>query len=77
MLRIFRMFVVLLPVMLLTACSLSTEVQLTPLAPQPVSTQSPLPRLLRVSAHLQVCQYLPELRPLCARLLTIWRPSSR
>ena len=43
MLRIVCVFVVLLAVMLLAACSLSPEVQLTPLAPQPVSTLSPLP----------------------------------
>ena len=43
MLRIVGMFVALLAVMLLVACSLLPEVQPTPLAPQPVSTQSPLP----------------------------------
>jgi len=43
MLHIVRVFVALLAVMLLAACSLSSEVQLTPLAPQPVSTRSPLP----------------------------------
>jgi hypothetical protein len=43
MLHIVRVSVVLLAMLLLSACSLSTEVQLTPLAPQPVSTHSPLP----------------------------------
>ena len=43
MLHIVRVSVALLAVMLLAACSLSTQVQLTPLAPQPVSTRSPLP----------------------------------
>ena len=43
MLHIVRVSVVLLAVMLLAACSLSTELQLTPLAPQPDSTRSPLP----------------------------------
>ncbi len=43
MLRIMGVFVALLAVMLLVACSFSTGVELTPLAPQPVSTQSPLP----------------------------------
>ena len=43
MLRIVGMFVALLAVMLLAACSLSPQGQPTPLAPQPASTQSPLP----------------------------------
>jgi hypothetical protein len=43
MLHIVRVSVVLLAVLLLAACSLSTDFQLTPLAPQPVSTRSPLP----------------------------------
>ena len=43
MLHIVRVFVALLAVMLLAACSLSTQLQLTPLAPQPISTRSPLP----------------------------------
>ena len=44
MLRIVRVFVVLLAAMLLAACSLSPEVQPTrTLAPQPEPTLSPLP----------------------------------
>jgi hypothetical protein len=44
MLRIVRVFVVLLPVMMLAACSLTSEAQPTPaLAPQPAPTRSPLP----------------------------------
>jgi hypothetical protein len=42
MLHFVRVPVVLLAVLLLSACSLSTQLQLTPLAPQPVSPRSPL-----------------------------------